>query len=392
MNRVIDRVQRQLNHKPQLQREFEAQMSSVAPEFFIPGVSGRVKRAAMNRVLGVPSSVLSTPQDRLLTSLSYSSGVTARKYSPDIPRSLYPYWILRLQGNLSKTEACAGTLVSEGPLPLISGMRVFADGELLQDIDPMHLRVLDHHIGRGVDTSLTNITLGTDVSEAFSARLVLDWRTLRSEKPDATYFPGDRYGQLSMEVDWAATSATSIAPLVSGGSYTGVSFTTNPTLEIWGKEILDPAKRAANYWIQKRTQKIFSVSSTAQTQGQFLLPYGEVIRGILISQYTNSPRVPLSTLVTATGNIKIRANGSFFKYETSWQELQQKNLADYGVAMPTGYAFIDFMDPDNGGLYETAFNTGNGISQLEALVDTASVANAFLQFTLVTFKPARNFA
>lgn len=379
------------SRKSALQREFESFINTNAPEFFDKSLSRATRIAAFSRVLGTPDSVLSTPQDRLLYTVPYVNGNTARVYSPDLPRSLYPYWILRLAGNLTKTEACAGTLASEGPLPLVSGFRVLLDGDVIKEIDLTHLRVLSHHIYRGIDTNLTNITLGTDAAEAFSARLALDFRTLRSEKPDATFCPTDRYGQLAVEVDWGSQTTTGIPSLISGGTYSAVSFSTAPTLQIHGKEILDPVKRSAKYWLQKYTQKVFSVNAIAQTAGIYQLPVGEVVRGILISQYTNSPRTPLTTLVTANGQIQIRANGSYYKYQSTWSEITQKNQADYGIAMPNGYAFVDFMDPDNGGLYESAFNSSTGISILEALVDTASVANAFLQFTMVTFKPARNF-
>jgi hypothetical protein len=387
-----DRVQRRTMPVPDVQRTFENHMRQVDPRFFERGISPRIRNAALSRVLGTPGAVLQTPQDRLLYTVPYVNGNTARVYSPDIPRSTYPQWSLRLGGTFSKTEVCAGSLLTEGPLPLISGMRVKLDDDVIKEIDPMHLRVISHHIYRGLDTNLTNITLGTDVAEAFAARLALDWKTLRSENPNATILPSDRYGQLAVEVDWGASAATSTPSLVSGGAYTGMSFPTPPTLQIWGTEVLDPAVRMAPFWLQKYTQKIFSVNATAQTAGAFQLPVGEVVRGILVSQYTNSPRVPISTLVAANNNIQIRANGSYYKYQTTWTELIQRNQADYGIALPTGYAFIDFMNPDNGGLYAAAFRADSGVSILEALVDTASVANAFLQFTMITFKPARNYA
>lgn len=377
--------------KPPLQREFESYMHKYAPEFFDRGLPKAMRQAAFRRVLGTPDAVLSTPQDRLLYTVPYQNGGTYRVFSPDIPRSLFPYWTLRLSGNVTKTEGGAGTLVPEGPLTLVKGFRLTLDGELVKDIDLPHLRVISQHIYRGVDTSLTNISLGNDTAEAFSARVPLDFRTLRSENPTSTFLPADRYGQLAVEVDWGTQTSSTLPELLNGGTYSSVSFSTAPTLQIWGKEILDPGKRAANYWLQRYSQKIVSVSSLAQTQAAYQLPIGEIIRGILVSQYTNSPRIPIATLLPATANIKLRANGTYTKYETTWQEQTEKNLADYGIAMPTGYAFIDFMDPDNGGLYDSAFRTDKGISVLEALMDTASIASAFLQFTLVTFKPARNF-
>lgn len=374
-----------------IRSEFENFVNKNAPAYFDKSLSRETRMAAFNRVLGIPDAILNTSQDRLLFTLPYQSGATVRAYSPDIPKSLYPYWILRLAGQLTKTEGSPGTLAAEGPLTLINGFRVNVDGESVKEIDLMHLRVISHHIYRGADTNLTNVSLGSDTAEDFSARVALDFRTLRSEKPDASFFPANRYGQLSVECDWGAISATGVPSLIGGGTYSAASFPTSPTLQIWGKEILNPGKQAARYWLQRYSQKVFGVSSTAQTGGVFQLPVGEVIRGILISQYTNSPRTPISTLVAAGGNIVLRVNGSYRKYETTWSELIQKNQADYGVALPTGYGFIDFMDADNGGAFESALDTTAGISSLEALVDTVSVASAFLQFTLITFKPARNF-
>ena len=118
--------------------------------------------------------MLSTPQERKIFSLPYANGDTVRVSSPDLPRSVYPYWIFRLSGALSKTEGCAGTLVDESPFTLIRGLRLYQDSELIKDIDLAHLRVLSHFIYRGIDTSFKNITLGTDAAETFNARVALD--------------------------------------------------------------------------------------------------------------------------------------------------------------------------------------------------------------------------
>jgi hypothetical protein len=377
--------------KPPLQREFENYMHQYGPEFFDKRLPRPLRMAAFRRALATPDAVLSTPQDRLINTVPWLSGTTVRVFSPDIPRSLYPYWILRLNGNLTKTEGGAGTLVGEGPLTFVRGFRILQDGEILKDIDLTHLRVISHHIYRGIDTAISNITLGNQTAQAFSARVALDFRTLRSEDPTHTYWPADRYGQIAVEVDWGSQTSTTIPELINGGTYSAVSFSTSPTLQIWAKEVLNPARRGATYWLQRYSQKVAAVSSLTQTLQPYQLPVGEVIRGILISQYTNSPRAMISTLLTSTANIKLRANGTYYKFETQWQELVDKNTADYGVALPTGYAFIDFMDPDNGGLYESAFRADKDISILEAMVDTASVSGANLQFTLITFKPARNY-
>lgn len=328
-----------------------------------------------------------TPSERLINTIPYTSGTTVRVYSPDIPRSLWAGWSLLLAGTLSKTEVGAGTL-AENCLALVKGFRVLLDGDVIKDIDLTHLRVLAHHVFRGLDTDITDVTLGTDVAEAFAGRVALDFRIPRSEMPNLGFLPAARYKQLAVEVDWGAST-----DLVSGGTYTGVSFPTAPTLQIYGRDVVEMAERMAKKLIHKYSQKQFGVNAAAETAKVCSLPYGEVYRGILISQYTNSPRLPISTLVTATGNIVVRvvgAGGTRRVVETTWSELTKKNKADYGIAMPTGYAFIDFQSNDDGGKFSDCLRTdkGSGVQAVEVLVDVASVANAFLQFTSVTYKPA----
>src|ERR1041384_648368 len=374
--------------------EFENFLNENPPAFFDKNLSRSARGAAFRQVLGTPNTVLSTPQERLLATIDYVNGNTARVYSPQIPRSLYPYWILRLSGTYSGTEGCAGTLAAESPLPLINAIRVLADGDVVKEIDLAHLRVLSNCVFRGQDSGITaGIALGTQASAPFSARIPLDFRMLKSEKPEATFFPSRRYEQLSVEVDWAGSSATGIPNVITGGSYTGVAVAAE--LEIYGREVLGPAKQTGKYWINKYSQKIFPITAT-QAAAEFALPVGEVVRGILFSQYTNGPRTPIDTAVLYDSKIVLRANGSYRKFETTWGELTEKNAADYGLSggMPVGYAFLDFMDHDNGGLFENAFRTnrGSGIDQLDAIVDTTIISGAFLQATMVTMKPAANFA
>src|SRR5207247_2827744 len=120
-------------------------LPSLSPESF-DYLPRALRGAAFRRVLGTPDAVLSTPQERKIFSLPYANGDTVRASSPDLPRSVYPYWIFRLSGALSKTEGCAGTLVDESPFTLIRGLRLYQDSELIKDIDLAHLRVLSHFI------------------------------------------------------------------------------------------------------------------------------------------------------------------------------------------------------------------------------------------------------
>ncbi len=337
----------------------------------------------MRSMAGVPAPVVLTPQQRKLFTQTYGGvAATLRTYSPDFTRSLYTKLILRLSGTLSKTESVAGTLAGEGPLTLLKAIRILGDGDLIKEIAGAELRVLAHIAMRGVDTELTNVTLGTDVSEAFAARLEIDFQSLRTNAPGVSWWDASRYNQIAFECDWGA-----VTDLIAAGTYTGVSFGTT-TLEVWGEEILSPVARQNTYLVSKYQQKVFSISSIAQNLMPLQLPVGEVIRGILLSQYTLSPRTPISTLLTATANVVIRITGpqgSYRKIETTWGELQQRNKAKYQVAMPTGYAFIDLSE--SGDIGQALRADGAGVTAVELLVDTASVASAFLQATLMTYKP-----
>src|ERR1041385_100973 len=336
-------------------------------------------------VVGVPSPILQTTQNRRLFTSNFTQNTTDRWYSPDFPRSLYTKLILRLAGNLTKTESSAGTL-ADNCWSLIRSIRIKADGDVIKEFEPSMLRVLSHHVFRGIDTDITNITLGSDTAEAFSSRLTVDFQSPRSRLPEARFFPGDRYGELSFEIDWGAYT-----DLVGGGTYTSPSFSTNPTLEVWGEEVLNPTDRARRYLVHKYFTKTFSRNATATTADVFQLPVGEVYRGLLLKQLTRTPDLGITTLLTSTANIVIRVNGSYRKTETTWQELIARNKSHYGVALPTGYAFVDFMED---GDFNKALRTGDGVgvTQLEVLGDVASVSSAFLQVLGVTYKPARDAA
>jgi len=332
---------------------------------------------------GIPAPVVQTPQQRKLFTQVYNGvAQTIRTFSPDFTRSLYTKLILRLSGSLSKTESSAGTLAGEGPLVLLRAIRILGDGDLIKEIDGPHLRILSHDILRGQDTDLTNVTLGTDSAEVFSARLEIDFQSLRTNFPHASWWDASRYNQITFEVDWGA-----VTDMIAGGTYTGVSFGTT-TLDVYGEEILTPVARQATYLVSKYTQKVVAISSVAQTGYLIQLPVGEVIRGILLSQYTLAPKIPIATLVIAGANIVIRITGpagSYRKIETTWAELQQRNRAKYQFTMPTGYAFIDLSE--SGDISQALRADGASVTAVELLVDVASVASAFLQVTMLTYKP-----
>lgn len=321
---------------------------------------------------------LQTPQLRKIFTVPFTANTTERVYSPDIPRQLISKLVFRLAGTLTKTQACAGTL-SDTVFSLIRGIRFKADGEVIKDIAPTRLRTLSHHIFRGQDTNSTHITLGSDTAEAFSGRLEMDFQSPLMSSARASYFPGHRYDQLEIEVDWA-----DYTQLVYGGVYSAVSYPTAPTLEIWAEIITDPSMRNLEFLLHKYTQKIFSVNAVAQTAAPFQLPVGEAYRGILISQFKYNPDLMQTSLVASTANVQIRVDGTHFPFQMTWAEIIQRNQAHYGIALPNGDAFIDFCED---GDFRRALRTSRDMT-LEALVDTSSLASAFLQFTPITYKAA----
>ena len=337
-------------------------------------------------IFGNPQAILQTPQDRLLFTVSYQASQTVRTFSETFPRSLYSGLELRLSGTISKTESCAGTLATNPSASFLRGLRIVADGEVVKDISGPNLRVLSHHIFRGQDSNFTDMTAGTDSAEAFNGKLALDFAYPLAKNPAATLFPANRFGQIEFAVDWGARG-----DMLAGGSYSGESFPTSPTLEVRGEEIIDPAANSAEYFLAKYRTVTNSISSLAQTEASYELPTGEVVAGVLLHQKTSTPDTDIATLVVAGGDVIIRVNGSNRKLETTWRDLTEKNQRDYGIAMPTGFAFIDFMRgyPRSGGDFNRALRADRGVSQLELLLDTASVGSASLEAVLVTLKPSK---
>jgi hypothetical protein len=335
------------------------------------------------------SKVLETPQQRKLFTFDYTSGATVRKYSPDFPRSLYSKLMLVLAGNLTKTESSAGTL-ADNAFSLLRAIRLIADGETIKEFEPRVMRVYSHHVCRGQDTDATMITLGSDTAERFEARLELDFQFLRTRAPWLGYFPAYRYNQIGIELDWGAYTE-----LVNGGTYSGVSFSTSPTLEVWGEEIQSPqAYNFDGYILHKVQQRIYALNSVANNIGseaRYELPIGEVYRGILVHAFKRSPDLAQNGLLqgesgTTYDSLIVRVNGTFRRVETNWYELRRRNKARYGIAMPSGFAFIDFVE--DGDLYKT-LRADEGISSVEFLASNASVASAFLGLTLFTMKKAK---
>jgi len=343
------------------------------------GVAGVSVAAA---VVGVPAPIVQTVQRRKLFTSNFVQNTTDRWSSPDFPRSLYSKLDLRLAGNLTKTESVAGTL-ADNAFSLIRGIRIKADGDIVKEFEPSMMRVYSHHILRGIDTDATMITLGSDTAEAFSGRLSVDFGSPRSRLPEASFFPGHRYGELQFEIDWGAYT-----DLVGGGTYTAPSFSTTPTLEVWGEEILDPNLRSRPFLLHRCFTKTFSRNGTALAGDSFQLPVGEAYKGILLKQMTRTPDLGVSTLIASTANLVVRAQGSYRKVEATWQELVARNKAQYGVALPTGYAYFDFMED---GDFNKVLRTGDGvgITSFEVLADISNLANGILQIMPVTYKAAR---
>lgn len=336
-------------------------------------------------VMGTPAPILQTVQSRKLFTSTMVASSTDRWVSPDFPRSLYSHLILQLNGTLTKTESSAGTL-SENALSLIRSIRIKADGDIIKEFEPTMMRVFSHHICRGQDTDLTNVTLGSDTAEAFAARLIVDFQSARTRLPEASFFPGDRYGELGFEIDWGTST-----DLVGGGTYTAVSFPTTPTLQVWGNEIINPVDRVRRYLLQRNFTKSFTRSSVAMTADSFTLPVGEVYRGVLLKQMTRNPDLASTTVIASTANIVVRVNGSFRKIETTWAELTARNKSQYGIALPSGYVYIDFMDA---GDFNTALRTGDpvGVSSFDILADVSSVSGGQIVMMPITYRAARDAA
>jgi hypothetical protein len=182
--------------------------------------------------------------------------------------------------------------------------------------------------------------------------LLLDFEFPHSSDPRRTYLNAAADLQtLSIIVDWG-----DLGDLLTDVGEAGT--VTLCQLQVSGRELTDPSAKSYKYGVNTFSYQEKAVVAAANNF-EFDLKRGNLLRGILIKQYTQlAPatfHTPVDTIINAT---RFNLNRDTKLEFQDWATLQGQNLLDYHMnslpfpiglpgPIPVGYAFIDFMEDGN---------------------------------------------
>jgi hypothetical protein len=302
--------------------------------------------------------------------------------------SRYRAFILVFSATFNKAGAASfGTLATEAPFNLFRDVRL--NGKSLIQKSPLRwLRQLEHKYLRRVDASYSAPT-ATNTNQTIQFSAYVDAASLRTNFPDGSIFDiSKNVASPSLEVDFGT-----VEDLISGGDYTTKTI-TGATVTVYG--VLDEQDVLKNFQFSDREVRYIEkpVSSIAQTEYPVDLTLGRAITRLLIGQFTASPEVLISTLVTATANLRIDVNGKPAWGPFTFQEIQRWNNVDTNnLGLDTGYIVIDFLRHgeqlkdwlDLTNILDT--RNPDRTTSCQLFVDVASVANAKLGVVVDSLVP-----
>ena len=222
---------------------------------------------------------------------------------------------------------------------------------------------------RNVSGAVVPLTAGAGGPNAFSADLQLDFEFAHSSDPRLTYLNAARDLQtLTLIIDWGdATDIDSVA-FAPGDVLAG-------QVIVSGRELTDPIIKTKKFGVNTFSYQEKPTNGVAATDFQFDMRRGNLLRGMLIKAYTQAAGIPFHTPDdTIIQAVKFSLNRDIKVQFQDWATLQGQNLLDYRmVAVPVGYAFIDFMEDGNYG----------------KLIPTSAFTDVILSFDIAAVPDAR---
>jgi hypothetical protein len=302
-----------------------------------------------------------------------------------LPLSVYEYFVLRLSGTLTISVATAGALVPEQPRTLIKAVQVVVTGltgDTFIDIPLTDLVVLSEFVANrpGASPQETPVSANTVAAYPFSGEYYLPFSLEDMANPYRGFFAANRYAQVRLRIQWGNTT-----DIVATGGATVVL--TNTQVDVFVREFsFEPRFETAQDLLLHQRVSVLrtSVNAIAQIGLDIEIPRtASYLRGILFKQYTDSPEVPITTLLTPTSQVTLLYNDTDRKYETTLSQLLGENKRNYmrTGTFPTGYAFLDLSPDGDFSLLQNMLN----LQKIVLRLDTASVANAFIRTTLVKY-------
>jgi len=210
----------------------------------------------------------------------------------------------------------------------------------------------------------TPITKGS--SPAFYFNLPIDLEMAFSQDPRQTILNTKELTSLYLNIDWGSS-----ADVFSAGTITTMATTCRVSVSEFVDEFIKQGRYSLN-----QLSYIEEGTATANASQTIRLKRGNLLRGVLIKQFTRSG-VYYHTPVDMTGitEVSLEVNREVRKKFT-WRELQAENKINYQMpSMPTGYAFLDLMPEAR---FDTIVDTSK-FDDIDIVVNAAGLANSYVR-------------
>ena len=220
-------------------------------------------------------------------------------------------------------------------------------------------------------TDPTPITKGSTPDFDFS--LPIDLEMPFSSDPRQSLLNTLELTSLYLNIDWGDDS-----DVFSAGTITALPV----TCRISAEEFVDEFSKRQKYSLHQFSF-IEQDSSVTSTRLSVRLKRGNLLRGVLIKQFTRAAVYYHTPVETVINNVSLEVNRVIRKSYT-FEELQAQNKVDYQmVSVPTGYAFLDLMPEAR---YDTLIDTGK-YDDVDIVFDITGVANSYIRLYPVELIP-----
>lgn len=270
----------------------------------------------MNANLQVPSRTLR----RLISSVPFVQNTTL---SVELPKE---HWYKKLHVRLQGSHIVSSALtLSGGIMALLKNINAKANGTITPKNANSYMfynlaRLNNGIAPRQLETLLTVAThpVFVDIPLNFSL-------PRRVSQPYSTMLDSDPFKTFQLFIQTGA-----LADVYSAGAST-LSATT---LEIWSEEIVP--NRVSRFDLNQESQLDLTWTA-ANSKLTMDLPLGGMYKSILFKVSDSG-----TANDTSVNRITALINGTEILYSLTWDELQDMNQLDYGIAPTVGYALLDF--------------------------------------------------
>jgi hypothetical protein len=300
---------------------------------------------------------------------------TAGPTTTEIPRDfVLQDLILSVSAVVTVTSAGTAAVTSEQPFNLIRSIEISGSPKIagqratLKRADAAALFRLQH-ILKGTEGLNTPIA-STPVTVTISYELDLDFELegMGANRRD-TLLRGRDWNSLDLTINWG-----DLTDIITVGTGSIALSAAQAVLSV--HEFRDPLSLAQNYESQRIVYDEQAVPSATAAQ-EFLLRGRNILRGILIKQFTRASSANAHTPVNSIINaVSLELDSDRRQYWNPYSTLRGDNKTAFSLeTLPTGYAFLDLMKGKN---RDTQINVNSYSSPL-LLFDVNAVTNGYIR-------------